>query len=128
MLNLKIVVGSTREGRASDRVVPWVARRAGSIDAFATEVIDLREWALPMFAETAHTVGDFANPTRRCRPVPPRGRGTRGVADGLSGGEHTGPSRAPGRATRRAASIVGPGAVAMRRTYVNAKVCSGRCR
>ena len=63
MLNLKIVVGSTREGRASDRVVPWVARRAGSIDAFATEVIDLREWALPMFAETAHTVGDFANPT-----------------------------------------------------------------
>ena len=63
MLNLKIVVGSTREGRAADRVVPWVARHAERCAEFVSEVVDLREWSLPMFAETVHTIGDFANPT-----------------------------------------------------------------
>lgn len=63
MLNLKIVVGSTREGRAADAVVPWAQRRAADREAFQTEIVDLRQWALPMFAETVQTVGDFANPT-----------------------------------------------------------------
>jgi NAD(P)H-dependent FMN reductase len=30
---------------------------------FDVEVLDLREWPLPMFAETLATVGDFSNPT-----------------------------------------------------------------
>lgn len=63
MLNLKIVVGSTRDGRAADRVVPWLTRRVETRDAFTAEVVDLREWVLPMFAETVQTVGDFSNPT-----------------------------------------------------------------
>lgn len=63
MLNLKIVIGSTREGRAADRVVPWLTRRAQTREAFVTEIVDLREWALPMFAETVQTVGDFSSPT-----------------------------------------------------------------
>jgi NAD(P)H-dependent FMN reductase len=63
VLNLKILVGSTREGRAADRVVPWVARSAETRNTFAVDVLDLREWNLPMFAETIHTVGDFHDPT-----------------------------------------------------------------
>jgi NAD(P)H-dependent FMN reductase len=63
VLNLKILVGSTREGRAADRVVPWVARSAETRNTFAVDVLDLREWNLPMFAETIHTVGDFHHPT-----------------------------------------------------------------
>ena len=63
MLKLNIVIGSTRDGRAADRVVPWLSRRVETRDAFTTEIVDLREWALPMFAETVQTVGDFSNPT-----------------------------------------------------------------
>jgi NAD(P)H-dependent FMN reductase len=60
---LQIIVGSTRGGRAADRVVPWVVERARSDGRFDVEVLDLRDWPLPMFAETLETVGDFADPT-----------------------------------------------------------------
>lgn len=63
MLTLKIIVGSTRDGRAADQVVPWVVRRVHGQPAFDAEVLDLRDWNLPMFAETVHTIGDFADPT-----------------------------------------------------------------
>jgi NAD(P)H-dependent FMN reductase len=63
MLDLKIVVGSTRAGRAADVVLPWIVARAAEHGAFDVDVLDLRDWALPMFAETIHTVGDFADPT-----------------------------------------------------------------
>ncbi|MEC3997086.1 NAD(P)H-dependent oxidoreductase [Actinacidiphila sp. DG2A-62] len=60
---LQVIVGSTRPGRAADRVVPWVLRRAGEHERFDVELIDLRDWPLPMFQETFATVGDFSNPT-----------------------------------------------------------------
>jgi len=60
---LKIIIGSTRPGRAADRVAPWVIDRAGRHGAFEVEVLDLREWPLPFFQETRETVGDFADPT-----------------------------------------------------------------
>jgi NAD(P)H-dependent FMN reductase len=60
VLKLKLLVGSTREGRAADRVVPWVTQTAEARDTFSVEVLDLREWNPPMFAETIHTVGDFS--------------------------------------------------------------------
>jgi len=63
VLKLKVLVGSTRDGRAADRVVPWVTNRAEARDTFSVEVLDLREWNLPMFAETIQTVGDFHDPT-----------------------------------------------------------------
>jgi NAD(P)H-dependent FMN reductase len=63
MLKLKILIGSTRAGRAADRVVPWVARHAQARNTFDVDVLDLREWNLPMFTETIHTVGDFHDPT-----------------------------------------------------------------
>lgn len=63
MLNLKIIIGSTRPGRAADQVTSWIVPVARAHDGFAAEVADLREWELPIFSETTATVGDFRNPT-----------------------------------------------------------------
>jgi NAD(P)H-dependent FMN reductase len=60
---LQIIVGSTRQTRAADLVLPWVHSRAKAHVAFDVEVLDLRDWALPMFQEHVGTIGDFADPT-----------------------------------------------------------------
>jgi NAD(P)H-dependent FMN reductase len=60
---LHIIIGSTRPTRAADRVAPWVIDRARAHGAFEVEVVDLRDWPLPMFAEHRGSVGDFNNPT-----------------------------------------------------------------
>jgi NAD(P)H-dependent FMN reductase len=63
MGKLQIIVGSTRPSRAADRVTPWVVDRARARPAFEVEVLDLRDWPLPMFGEHLGTIGDFRNPT-----------------------------------------------------------------
>jgi NAD(P)H-dependent FMN reductase len=63
MLNLKILVGSTRPGRSADLVLPWVLARARSHGAFDVELIDLRDWPLPPFQEHAGSIGDINDPT-----------------------------------------------------------------
>src|SRR5690242_10446872 len=62
MLNLKIIIGSTRPGRAADRVIPWITALSRQHGAFDAGVIDLRDWDLPMFGENLATVGDPRNP------------------------------------------------------------------
>jgi NAD(P)H-dependent FMN reductase len=62
VLKLKIIIGSTRPGRAADRVVPWISQVAREHGAFGVEVLDLRDWQLPIFGETIATLGDPANP------------------------------------------------------------------
>lgn len=63
MLKLQIIVGSTRPGRASDLVTPWLVERATNHGGFDVEVVDLRDWPLPIFEETYATIGDFSDPT-----------------------------------------------------------------
>ena len=63
MSKLHVIIGSTRPGRAADLVAPWVIDRTQNHGGFDVEVLDLRDWALPMFAETYETVGDFNDPT-----------------------------------------------------------------
>ena len=63
MYKLQVIIGSTREGRNADPVCRWVLPVAQSHAAFQVEVLDLRDWLLPMFQETIASVGDFANPT-----------------------------------------------------------------
>jgi NAD(P)H-dependent FMN reductase len=63
MFKLQIIVGSTREGRSAEPLVPWVVDRAKAHGAFDVELLDLRQWPLPLFQETMATVGDIANPT-----------------------------------------------------------------
>jgi NAD(P)H-dependent FMN reductase len=49
MLNIKIILGSTREGRFGEKPVKWIfdeAKKRGEIDI---EIIDLRDYPLPFF-------------------------------------------------------------------------------
>ena len=79
MLNLKVIVASIRPGRAADPVVGWIVSRARGDGRFAVDVLDLRDWALPMFAETAQTVADPADPVYSSPKVR---RWNRTIADG----------------------------------------------
>jgi NAD(P)H-dependent FMN reductase len=63
VLNLMIIVGSTRAGRGADNILPWLTTRARADGRFAVDVLDLRTLTLPMFAETFETVGDPRNPS-----------------------------------------------------------------
>jgi NAD(P)H-dependent FMN reductase len=63
MFKLQIIIGSTRSGRNSDQVSRWVIPAAQSQGAFQVEILDLRDWDLPMFEETIATLGDLSNPT-----------------------------------------------------------------
>jgi len=63
MSKVLVIVGSTRPGRAADLVLPWVIARVRAHDDFDTEVADLRDWPLPIFAEHAGTIGDLSDPT-----------------------------------------------------------------
>jgi NAD(P)H-dependent FMN reductase len=60
---LQIIVGSTRLTRAADLVLPWVLGVAEANPAFDVEVLDLRDWPLPMFGEHMGSIGDFRNPS-----------------------------------------------------------------
>jgi NAD(P)H-dependent FMN reductase len=63
MSKLQVVVGSTRPTRLADLVVPWVVSKAQAHGGFEVEVLDLRDWPLPIFAEHMGTIGDFSDPT-----------------------------------------------------------------
>ena len=63
MYRLQVIIGSTRDGRNADAVCRWVLPVAQSHAVFRVEVLDLREWPLPMFQETIASVGDFADAT-----------------------------------------------------------------
>jgi NAD(P)H-dependent FMN reductase len=60
---LHIIVGSTRPTRAADFVIPWVLSRATDHPAFDVELLDLRDWPLPMFGEHLGSIGDINDPT-----------------------------------------------------------------
>ena len=53
-LSLKIVIGSTRPGRAGPAVARWVAETARAEGAFEVELVDLAEVALPFLDEARH--------------------------------------------------------------------------
>ena len=64
-LELQIIVGSTRPGRAADRFLPWLVDRAERHDRFAVRLLDLRDWDLPFFQEPSEgmVAGRFSTPT-----------------------------------------------------------------
>lgn len=63
MHTLQVIVGSTRPTRAADQVARWVMDRAGRHEALVPELLDLRDWPLPMFGEHFGTIGDLRDPT-----------------------------------------------------------------
>lgn len=51
MLNVKVIVGSTREARFSEKILPWVTSELGRTDSITHEVLDLRDWEMPFYNE-----------------------------------------------------------------------------
>jgi hypothetical protein len=60
---LEVLGGQQQGGAPLDLVAPWVIDRAKNNGGFDVQVLDLRDWELPMFTETLETIGDFNNPT-----------------------------------------------------------------
>jgi NAD(P)H-dependent FMN reductase len=60
---IKIITSTTRPGRNADTVLPWLTDRLATDDRFDVEVLDLRDWRLPLFQETRETLGDPRDPT-----------------------------------------------------------------
>ncbi len=50
---IQVIIGTTRQGRFSERVAGWVMDRLGSRDDFDTELLDLRDHPLPFFEGTS---------------------------------------------------------------------------
>lgn len=63
MINLKLIIGSTRPERAADKVIPWIENRIRQHGEFNLETLDLRDWKLPLFQEYSGSIGSPQNPT-----------------------------------------------------------------
>lgn len=48
-----VIIGTTRPGRFGDKPAEWIAARARARDDFEVELIDLRDYPLPLFDEAA---------------------------------------------------------------------------
>ncbi len=53
MLHIKVILGSTREGRFSEKLIPWITNTLEEYKDISYEVIDLRDSNLPFFDEPA---------------------------------------------------------------------------
>lgn len=49
MLQLKVIIGSTRPSRFSEKVLPWLQTTLAKKNLFAAEVLDLRNYPLPFY-------------------------------------------------------------------------------
>lgn len=63
MTKIAVVIGSTREGRQSDKLAAWAAKEIGK--HADVEVLDLREYPMPFFDEA---VSPRYNPERKPSP------------------------------------------------------------
>ncbi len=50
-LNIKVIAGSTREGRFSDKAAAWIAAEIKRQKGVVVEVLDLRDYDMPFFNE-----------------------------------------------------------------------------
>jgi NAD(P)H-dependent FMN reductase len=50
-LHIKVIAGSTREGRFSDKAAAWIAEEIKKQEGVAVEVLDLRDYDMPFFNE-----------------------------------------------------------------------------
>lgn len=52
-LNIKVIVGSTREGRFGDKPAAWIAEELKKEEGISVEILDLRDYEMPFFNEAA---------------------------------------------------------------------------
>lgn len=50
-IQIKVIVGSTREGRFSDKAAAWIAEEIKKQEGVTVEVLDLRNYDMPFFNE-----------------------------------------------------------------------------
>mgnify|MGYP001571383480 CR=1 FL=1 len=63
-VSIKVIAGSTREGRFSDKAAAWIAERLRAREGVAAEVLDLRDYPMPFFdapVSPAYTVEPYTN-------------------------------------------------------------------
>lgn len=64
MLNIKIILGSTRDGRFGEKPAKWILKEAKKIEGIDAELIDLRDYPLPFFYDAISPVmnnGNYSN-------------------------------------------------------------------
>ncbi len=64
-VSIKIIVGSIREGRFGDKPAAWIFEHAKRMTGWDVELLDLRDYELPHFAEPvspAQIKGDYGKP------------------------------------------------------------------
>lgn len=64
-LNIKVILASVRDGRFGDKPAQWIVDIASKIEGFSVELLDLKEYSLPIFAEAvspAQAGGVYSNP------------------------------------------------------------------
>ena len=64
MTKIAVIVGSTREGRMTDKLATWAAREVAK--KAEVEVLDLREYPMPFFDEP---ISPRYNPQRQAEPA-----------------------------------------------------------
>lgn len=50
-INIKVIAGSTREGRFSDKAAIWIAEEIKKQDGVTVEILDLLDYEMPFFNE-----------------------------------------------------------------------------
>ena len=48
-LNIKVIVGSTRQGRFSEKPAQWIFEEAKKLEGVEVELLDLRDYEMPFF-------------------------------------------------------------------------------
>ena len=48
MKNIQIIIGSVRPSRIGDQIARWIDETVAHVDGFTFEIIDLRDWHLPL--------------------------------------------------------------------------------
>ena len=51
LFNIKVIAGSTREGRFSDKAASWIAEEIKKQEGVKVEILDLRDYDMPFFNE-----------------------------------------------------------------------------
>ena len=57
MLHIKLIVGSTRRGRFSEHLVPWIESTVGTNERVALETLDLRDYPMPFYDQPGSPAG-----------------------------------------------------------------------
>jgi NAD(P)H-dependent FMN reductase len=64
-INIQVIIGSTRQGRYSEKPAHWIFSELGKLESVNPELVDLRDYPLPFFDEAISPMklnGTYTNP------------------------------------------------------------------